>query len=137
MQRSQENAPPLVALRILFFQTGRDQIQLRLRLLLRQVRLQPRHDVGSRIAAACPEAFCRETDGHRNIGFRPELEIRSSDTDYSEALIVERELFPDDAFIRAEPALPESVTQDRRRSGARMVVLRNKVAPKQGLDSQC
>src|SRR5262249_55843650 len=130
------HAPPFVALRILLFQPRGDQIHLRLRLLLGHARFQTCDDVGSRISAAIPEAFRLKTNRHSDVGFRPELEILRSNPDDGEALIVERERFPDGAWISAKPALPESVTQDHGRSRARTVLFRQKVAPQQRLDSQ-
>src|SRR5262249_39082588 len=94
------------------------------------------HDIGSRISAARPEAFRLVTDRHSDVGYLPELEIRRSDANDGEALIVERELFPDNAWILTEPATPESVTQDRRRRRVRTVLFRQKVAPQQRLDAQ-
>src|SRR5262249_16647687 len=99
--------------------------------------LQPRDDVNSRISAAPPEAFRLETDGHSDVGFRLKLKVRRRHTDDGEALVVEREPFPDDARIFAEPSTPESVTQDRRRSRAGTILFRQKVPPDQRLAAQC
>jgi hypothetical protein len=118
------------------FQPSGNQIQIRLSLLVRHTRFQTSDDSSSWISAAIREAFCREADGHRNVCFHPELEIRWSNPNNGEALGVECELFAENIWITAEPALPESVTQNHRRSRPRTVFLRQKVAPEQTLNAQ-
>src|SRR5205085_12492323 len=97
--------PRGVALRVPLFQARGDQVQLRLGLLPRHVRFQTRDDLDSGVYAAQPETRRREADGHGDVGFPLELEIRRSDADDGDASIVEYELCPNDAFIPAESAV--------------------------------
>src|SRR5215213_31434 len=103
-------------------------IHLRLCLRHGDVGFQTRDHVYSRIRTTCLESFRTEADRYCNVSVEPKVKIRRSNTDYRVALIVERDLFADDALIVAEPAAPECVAEDHCWNGAWTIVVCNKVA---------
>ena len=114
-----------------------NHVQLRLRLLQRNVRLQTRDGADSRIRAACLEAIRRESDGYSDVRILRILETLRGNSDNCVALVVESDLFAGYVLIAAEPSTPLSIAQDHSWSCTLTIVVGEKVAAQEWLDAKC
>src|SRR5262249_42076142 len=98
------------------------------RLLASDARLQPSdgHEPAV-LLSGLPKALRHEPDRREYVCRRVELKSRRQDANHRKACAVERELAPNDLSIAAEAALPESVSDDRRRRTVRLFVFRREV----------
>jgi hypothetical protein len=93
-----------------FVQSWHQEVHLRLRLRGRDVRLQT-PDAPDDVIVAALEIFRRKAHGHPDLGLTGESKRRRHHTDDGECQAVHADEAADNARIRAEPPLPQGVTE--------------------------
>src|SRR5262245_17027026 len=112
------------------FDTATDSFQLRLRLSRCDAGLKARNRIRNHPPLLRVALSLRRIKRQRNphVERMNKTKIQRQHTDHGVALVIERNGTSDDLPISAEAALPQTMTDDRRRRSAGPIFLRKKIA---------